>query len=53
MQLHDTSKWSEEEYDAYDAYFYGKSKTQEVKDNLIMLGYITFTRIHITGNTGY
>ena len=33
MQLHDTSKWSEEEYDAYDAYFYGKSKTQEVKDN--------------------
>ena len=33
MQLHDASKWSEEEYDAYDAYFYGKSKTQEVKDN--------------------
>ena len=21
MQLHDTSKWSEEEYDAYDAYY--------------------------------
>ena len=26
IKLHDLSKWSEEEYDAYDKYFYGKEK---------------------------
>ena len=30
---HDASKFSEEEYDAYDAYFYGGKKTKEVLDN--------------------
>jgi hypothetical protein len=33
ISTHDVSKWSEEEYKAYDTYFYGKSKTQEVNDN--------------------
>ena len=30
MNLHDVSKWSREEFDAYDNYFYGK-KTERVK----------------------
>lgn len=30
---HDTSKYGVEEYDAYDKYFYGPSKTEEVKKN--------------------
>lgn len=29
---HDLSKWSNEEFDAYDKYFYGKSKTKEVEE---------------------
>ena len=29
---HDLSKWSDEEFKAYDNYFYGKAKTKEVKD---------------------
>lgn len=29
---HDDSKYSKEEYDAYDAYFYGGEKTKEVKE---------------------
>jgi hypothetical protein len=29
---HDLSKWDEEEYKAYDDYFYGKEKTQKVED---------------------
>lgn len=33
IKNHDLSKWSDEEYKAYDKYFYGKEKTQEVKDN--------------------
>ena len=31
--IHDDSKYSKEEYDAYDAYFYGGKRTKEVKDN--------------------
>lgn len=30
---HDSSKYSWEEYDAYDAYFYGPEQTKEVKNN--------------------
>lgn len=30
---HDSSKYSSEEYEAYDKYFYGKEKTDEVKKN--------------------
>ena len=30
MNLHDISKWSREEFDAYDNYFYGK-RTEKVK----------------------
>lgn len=30
---HDTSKYGVNEYDAYDKYFYGPSKTEEVKKN--------------------
>lgn len=30
---HDDSKYSMEEYDAYDAYFYGKDKTSKVKED--------------------
>lgn len=33
IRNHDLSKWSDEEYKAYDKYFYGKEKTQEIKDN--------------------
>ena len=29
---HDNSKYAKEEYDAYDAYFYGDAKTKEVKE---------------------
>lgn len=29
---HDQSKWEKEEYDAYDAYFYGGRKIKEVKE---------------------
>ena len=29
---HDLSKWQDEEYKAYDKYFYGKEKTTDVKD---------------------
>ena len=33
IATHDISKWSNEEYDAYDKYFYGKQgKTAEVKE---------------------
>jgi hypothetical protein len=32
INTHDVSKWSESEYNAYDKYFYGKSKTKEVKE---------------------
>ena len=33
IQAHDISKYSDEEYDAYDKYFYGKQgKTIEIKD---------------------
>lgn len=32
-EQHDNSKYSIEEYPAYDAYFYGGEKTQEVKDD--------------------
>lgn len=31
--MHDNSKYSEEEYDAYDAYFYGESKSKKVINN--------------------
>lgn len=31
--IHDESKYTKEEYDAYDAYFYGGKLTKEVKDN--------------------
>ena len=30
---HDMSKFGNDEYQAYDAYFYGKEKTPEVKEN--------------------
>lgn len=30
---HDNSKYSEDEYDAYDKYFYGKNKSYEVVNN--------------------
>jgi hypothetical protein len=29
---HDLSKWQDEEYKAYDKYFYGKEKTKEVEE---------------------
>lgn len=32
LQAHDNSKYSKEEYDAYDAYFYGGEKTKEVEE---------------------
>jgi hypothetical protein len=32
ISLHDVSKYSDQEYDAYDKYFYG-DKTKEVKEN--------------------
>lgn len=32
IKLHDLSKWGQEEYDAYDKYFYGKEKTPEIKE---------------------
>lgn len=33
IATHDISKWSNEEYDAYDKYFYGKQgKTAEIKE---------------------
>ena len=31
--MHDDSKYDKAEYDAYDAYFYGSEKTQQVKDD--------------------
>ena len=31
--MHDDSKYSQEEYDAYDAYFYGGNKSYEVVEN--------------------
>lgn len=30
---HDSSKYNQKEYDAYDEYFYGPKKTKEIKDN--------------------
>ena len=32
-EQHDQSKYSKEEYDAYDAYFYGGNKTFQVQEN--------------------
>ena len=32
-EQHDASKWTKEEYDAYDAYFYGKNRSFEVVDD--------------------
>lgn len=31
--LHDSTKFDTEEYDAYDAYFYGGKRTDEIKNN--------------------
>ena len=33
VHSHDMSKYSAQEYDAYDAYFYGKNKTEKIKEN--------------------
>lgn len=33
ITCHDASKLSQNEYNAYDAYFYGKNKTKEIKEN--------------------
>lgn len=33
IACHDASKLSQSEYDAYDAYFYGKNKTKKIKEN--------------------
>lgn len=33
IEMHDTSKYSEDEFDAYDAYFYGPSKSFKVVKN--------------------
>ena len=33
IMQHDASKYSDEEYDAYDKYFYGKEKTEKVKSD--------------------
>ncbi len=33
IRYHDRSKYDPEEYSAYDAYFYGRNKTPEVKEN--------------------
>lgn len=32
LKLHDESKYTREEYDAYDEYFYGKEKTPEIEE---------------------
>ena len=32
LKLHDESKYTAEEYDAYDEYFYGKTKSPEVEE---------------------
>lgn len=52
ISIHDLSKYTDSEYDAYDAYFYGK-KLRRFKKTSIMLGYITFTQTHIIGNIGF
>ena len=51
LNIHDLSKYSQEEYYAYDNYFYG-AETEKVKRTLIMLGFIIFTKIHIIGSIG-
>lgn len=33
IAVHDQSKFSKEEYDAYDAYFYGNNRSYQVVDN--------------------
>ena len=33
IMQHDASKYSDEEYDAYDKYFYGKEKTEKVESD--------------------
>ena len=33
ISYHDASKWESTEYDAYDDYFYGTEKTEEVKED--------------------
>ena len=33
LKRHDESKYDREEYDAYDAYFYGKTKTTEIEED--------------------
>ncbi len=33
ITMHDISKYSEEEYSAYDEYFYGKEKTEKVESD--------------------
>lgn len=42
LNLHDASKYTEEEYDAYDDYFYG-NKTKEVKEKF---NYAWLSHIH-------
>lgn len=49
---HDESKYSYEEYNAYDAYFYGE-KPRKSRKISTMLGFTTFIRIRIIGSIGY
>ena len=46
--LHDNSKWTKEEYDAYDDYFYGSVKSTAVRDefNKAWLHHIHTNRHH-------
>lgn len=50
---HDHSKFSPEEYSAYDKYFYGKEETPTLRRISIWPGFIIFTTIPTTGSTGF
>ena len=50
---HDQSKTKQDEYDAYDAYFYGGIDPTLSFKSLKKLGFYTFIVIHIIGNIGF
>lgn len=50
---HDQSKNEPDEYEAYDAYFYGNNRSYELYNGISEHGYFIFTGIHIIGSTGF
>lgn len=50
---HDASKNKPDEYEAYDAYFYGGNRSYQVLKSIGEHGWFTFIGIHTIGSIGF